>query len=214
MAQLIYADVSAITYRATDIILRLTPEQQSLVIQAVAIYNDNREWEDYETYGDDIDALVAASEYALQIEDTSQVSFPAIDLFTINATPLAGAGTLTYNSNTGLPFGYTMSNASTTLFGMEQPIWLAAGDYDYHGWSTFTTNGGNTDVAITDGSSVIDTIVTGVNQSGTFGVRIHSTGSFTIPDDGFYKVVAANNGTGAGAGRQANWISHHIRQTS
>ena len=137
-----------------------------------------------------------------------------IDLFTINAVPLAGAGALTYNASATLPFGYAMSNASTTLYGMEQPVWLAAGEYDYDGWSSLTTNGGNTGVTITDGASVIDTILASVNQSGTFGTRVHSTGTFTIPDDGFYKVVAANNGTGAGAGRQANWISHHIRRTS
>jgi len=138
---------------------------------------------------------------------------PQIDLFTINAVPLAGAGALTYNASASLPFGYSMSNASTTLFGMEQNVYLRAGEYEYDGWSSLTTNGGNTDVAITDGASVIDTIISNLAQGGAFGTRVHSTGTFTIPDDAFYKVVAANNGTGAGAGRQANWISHHIRRT-
>lgn len=214
MAQLVYADVSAITYRATDIILRLTPEEQSLVIQAVAVYNDAREWQDYETYGDDIDALVSASEYALQVEDTSQVNMLQIALFTINATPLAGAGSLSYNLSADLPFGYTQFNTGGSLFGMEQPVWLAAGNYSYAGWSTRSTSGGNTDVAITDGTGVIATIITGLNQNGTFGTRIQSTGTFTITAAGLYKVVAANNGTGSGAGRHMNWISHHIRQTS
>jgi len=138
---------------------------------------------------------------------------PQIDLFAINAVPLAGAGTLTYNASATLPFGYSMSNANTNLFGMENPIFLRAGEYAYDGWSSLTTGGGNTNVAITDGASVIDTIVTALNQAGTFGTRVHSTGTFTIPSDGFFKVVAANNGTGPGANRQANWISHHIRRT-
>lgn len=135
-----------------------------------------------------------------------------IVLFTINATPLAGAGSLSYNVSSDLPFGFTQFNTGGTLFGMEQPVWLPAGEFTYQGWSTRSTSGGNTDVAITDGTTVIDTIVTGVNQNGTFGTRIQSTGTFTIPTTGLLKVVAANNGTGVGAGRHMNWISHHIRQ--
>lgn len=214
MAQLIYADVSAITYRATDIIIRLTPEQQSLVIQAVAIYNDQREWEDYETYGDDIDALVAAAEYALQIEDTSQVTLLNIDLFTANGGPLAGAGSLTYTTGSSLPFGYYMLTANTTLFGMENDVWLAAGDYNYIGWASLSATGGNSEVVLTDGASVIDTIIAAVSQNGAANSRVKHTGTFTVPDDGFYKVVAANNGTGSGSNRQCNWTSHHLSQTS
>lgn len=212
MAQLIYADVSAITYRATDIILRLTPEQQSLVIQAVAIYNDPREWEDYETYGDDIDALVAAAEYALQIEDTSQVIYPTIDLFCINSELLSGAGTKTYNASATLPFGYSISNTNNAGYGLENFVWLPAGEYDYDGWASLITNGGNTVVAVVDGVSTIDTIIPAVSQAGAFGTRVQHTGSFTIPDSGLYRIVAANDGTGGGANRQMNWISHHLRQ--
>jgi len=136
---------------------------------------------------------------------------PQIDLFSVNATPLAGIGTLTYNSNTGLPFGYAISTQNITLYGMEQPVWLRAGEYSYVGWASLTTGGGNTSVAITDGTSVIDTIITSVNQNGTFGTRVKHTGTFTIPDDGLYKMVVGN--VTISAGYVVNWISHHIRRT-
>jgi len=138
---------------------------------------------------------------------------PQIDLWTINAIPLAGVGTLSYNTSTAIPFGYAMTNANTTLYGMEQTTWFRAGEYNYSGWSSNSPIGGNTDVVITDGASVIDTIVSNLSQLGTFGTRVNSTGTFTIPADGFYRVVVANNGTGSGSNRQCNWTSHHIRRT-
>ena len=209
-----------------DILLRtedersviLTEREQYILLMLLSLAHMNSEQfiADYTTPdAADIHQFLDETMNSLFTEDIPPLTVLLnVDLFTINATPLAGAGALTYNASATLPFGYSMSNANTTLFGMEQPVWLLAGEYDYHGWSSFTSFGGNTDVAITDGASVIDTIVSNVNQSGTFGVRIHSTGTFTIPSTGMYKIVAANNGTGAGAGRQANWISHHIRKTS
>lgn len=142
------------------------------------------------------------------------VAYPTIDLFCLNGEPLAGAGTLTYNASTTLPFGYAMSNANTTLFGIENDVYLPAGDYEYIGWSSLSTNGGNTEVVLTDGASVIDSIVGAINQAGAFGTRVKSTGTFTVPADGEYKIVAANNGTGSGSNRQTNWTSHHIRRVA
>lgn len=150
---------------------------------------------------------------ALLDEDT--VTYPLlinIDLFSVSATPLAGVGTLTYNASGALPFGYAISTQNTTLYGIEQPVWLPAGEFDYVGWASLSSTGGNTGVAITDGASVIDTIIASVNQSGAFGTRVKHTGSFTIPESGLYKMVVGN--VSASAGNVANWISHHIRQTS
>jgi len=208
-------------YPATDevqciqIFIPAGDEFKALLAGLMVTAADPNNYADPESAAADGQAAIWDTAYS-QIDWNGCVSvegMPTIDLFTINATPLAGAGALTYNANTGLPFGYSMSNASTTLYGMEQPVWLRAGEYAYDGWSSLTTNGGNTDVGITDGASVIDTIISNLAQNGAFGTRVHSTGTFTVPADGFYKMVAANNGTGAGAGRQANWISHHLRRT-
>lgn len=138
--------------------------------------------------------------------------YAQIDIFCINSELLSGAGTKTYNASATLPFGYSMSNTNNSGYGFEDFLYLKAGEYNYHGWASLITNGGNTVVAIVDGVSVIDTIIASVSQAGAFGTRVHHTGSFTIPADGLYRIVAANDGTGGGANRQMNWISHHIRR--
>lgn len=211
-----YAEVIAITYNASDMAIVLTPEQQSLAVQALSVFTDSINWTDWDDYQDEIQAYVADTLNAL-LEQTIPPpvdTMLTIDLFCLNGEPLAGAGTLTYNASATLPFGYAMSNVNTTLFGIENDVWLRAGDYEYTGWSSLSTNGGNTEVALTDGASVIDSIISAINQAGTFGTRVKSTGTFTVPSDGYYKIVAANNGTGSGSNRQTNWTSHHIRQTA
>jgi hypothetical protein len=69
MALLNYGQMSSITYRESDIVIRLTPPQQSLLVQAISLFTDPALWDDYDTYADQIDALVASAEYALQIEE-------------------------------------------------------------------------------------------------------------------------------------------------
>jgi len=159
-----------------------------------------------------VDFLMLLQYHLIDNPPLSSVDMQMIDLFTAHATPLAGVGTLTYNPSATLPFGYAISTQNTTLYGMEQPVWLKAGEWDYVGWASLSSTGGNTGVAITDGSSVIDTIIASVNQSGSFGTRVKHTGSFTITEDGLYKMVVAN--VSVSAGNVANWISHHLRRTA
>lgn len=153
--------------------------------------------------------LLKFVEYPLEIAGVNMLQ---IDLFTVSADRLAGVGTLTYNPSASLPFGYSVSTANTTLHGMTQPVWLAAGDYAYTGWASLTTTGGNTGVAITDAGGVVATIIASVSQAGAFGTRVKHTGTFTIAASGLYNMVVGDLGTAAN--HTANWISHHIRQTS
>jgi len=192
----------------------LTPAIQSLLIAALTLLSTPDVWSDWDVWSDDIDALLAdAQEAVLDAEIPPPVTqYPTIDIFCINSELLSGAGTLTYNASTSLPFGYAISNTNNSGYGLENFVYLPAGDYDYDGWASLITNGGNTTVAIVDGVSVIATIISAVSQAGAFGTRVHHTGSFTIPDAGLYRIVAANNGTGSGANRQMNWTSHHLRQ--
>lgn len=151
------------------------------------------------------------------ILDEDTVTYPLfmqVDLMCANGAPLAGAGTLTYTAGSSLPYGYYMLTANTTLFGIENDVWLQAGEYNYTGWASLSPTGGNTEVVLTDGASVIDTIISAISQNGAANSRVKHTGTFTVPNDGFYKIVAANNGTGTSTNRQCNWTSHHIRQTS
>jgi len=211
---LAYGDVIANNYITSPAGVVISPENQSLIVAALNVLNNDFVWEDYEDFQDEIEALLADTQHAVM---TTEIPPPVntmlnIDLFCVNGSPLAGAGTLTYNASATLPFGYSMSNQNITLYGIENDVWLRAGDYDYVGWASLTTSGGNVGVALTDGSSVIDTIISSISQNGAFGTRVKHTGTFTVPDDGFYKIVAADLGTAGG--HVCNWISHHIRQTS
>lgn len=191
----------------TPVLVRWTQEQWERVFSALMTGADlSYPEQSHQVVWD----LLQFIEYPIDFE--SPPPMLQIDLFSANATPLAGIGTLTYNASTTLPFGYAIATQNITLYGMEQPVWLRAGEYDYIGWASLSTNGGNTGVAITDGVSVIDTIIASVSQNGAFGTRVKHTGSFTITDDGLYKVVVGDLGTAGG--HVANWTSHHIRQTS
>src|SRR5688572_7000656 len=210
-----YSEVIANNYISANAGVVISPETQSLVIAALNILNNGFVWADYDASQDDIEAALADAQYEIMTtEIPPPVSTnPTIDLFCANGAPLAGAGSLTYTAGSSLPFGYYMLTANTTLFGIENDVWLRAGEYSYVGWASLSATGGNTEVAITDGASVIDTIISAVSQNGAANSRVKHTGSFTIPEDDFYKVVAANNGTGSGSNRQMNWTSHHIRRT-
>lgn len=65
MPLLNFDDVTAISYVSDDVAVLLTPEQQSLIVQAVTLFNRGYLWQDYDVNSDDIDALVSASELAL-----------------------------------------------------------------------------------------------------------------------------------------------------
>lgn len=65
MPLLNYDDVIAISYVSEDIAVLLTPEQQSFLVQAAALFQSGYLWQDYLANRDDTDALVAASEQAL-----------------------------------------------------------------------------------------------------------------------------------------------------
>lgn len=216
MAQLSYAEVSAITYRATDIIIRLSPEQQSLLVQAIAIFNDGYEWADYEQYSDDIDALVAASEYALQVEETPLNRLINIDLWTANG--IVTGSTITYFNAAFMPFNYVMFSDNLAGRMMRNTgIWLSAGTYAYSGWHSKSSTSGITGILLFDASGVYLTIIATIDEyNAAFNARFNVTATFTVADDGFYDVVAMNNGTknAASGGYAVNWTSHHIRQTS
>jgi hypothetical protein len=54
-----WQEVTAISYTAGDTDVTFTPEQLSVILQIVALFNSPAMWSDYETYGDDIDAMIA-----------------------------------------------------------------------------------------------------------------------------------------------------------
>lgn len=190
-----------------------SPEHLALFQGIIATLTDWQNWQGLEE-----DAKILAYEWLERYtltdwEDCVIRTLVQIDQFAFNAA-IIGAGSLSLSFSASLPFGYANFTPNTSGAAMKNTVWLAAGSYVYTGQSTQSTNGGNTVLLVTDQSLVtIDQIGGTIAQNGTFGTRITTTGTFDVPDDGLYEIVVANNGTGAGAGRQANWISHHIRQT-
>lgn len=65
MTRLNYSEVSDIEYNDAEGSVILTPEQQSLAVQAVSIFRELYNWQDGSTEADDIDALVADTIAAL-----------------------------------------------------------------------------------------------------------------------------------------------------
>lgn len=71
MALLTYDDVIAISYVGSDIAVLLTPEQQSLAVQAVALFTMPHVWSDWNENAALIDELVPATLLALETPVTN-----------------------------------------------------------------------------------------------------------------------------------------------
>jgi len=140
-----------------------------------------------------------------------------IDLFTVNYDT-ANSAALTFFTAGFIPFGYTMFSANTAGNTIVNPVWLRAGNYSYIGHGGKSNASGKTDIHLhTATSGIIATIASNIDQyNATFTVRVQATGTFTVPDDGFYNILAMNNGTKnvASGGYAVNWTSHHLVQTS
>lgn len=59
MPGLVWDDVTAITYTEDDKTVTFTPEQLSVIVQMVALFNSSEMWDDYTVNSDDIDAMVS-----------------------------------------------------------------------------------------------------------------------------------------------------------
>lgn len=205
-------------WNGNDMSVALSQKERAVLLQLVTMLANNPAfyWLNYDTL-DPASITDFTDNLLFHLLDSTTPpavnSMLQIDLFSFNATPLAGIGTLTYNVNTNYPFGYNITTQDISLYGMTQPVWLKAGEYDYTGWYSKTTLCGNTGVAITNSGGVVATIIASLNQNGLGSVRYSATGTFTIPEDGLYNMVVGNVSPVSG-NEQCSWISHHIRQTA
>ncbi len=65
MDSLTWSDVIEIAYTSGDKTVTFTPEQLSVVVQMVALFNSPAAWSDYDVYADDIDAMVSELTFIL-----------------------------------------------------------------------------------------------------------------------------------------------------
>jgi ApbE superfamily uncharacterized protein (UPF0280 family) len=129
VALLNYGEISAISYVVADIAVLLTPEQQSLLVQAIALFAAPVLWEDYDTNSDAIDALQAASELALLIPMTipPNTAPKYHNLFHVNSQNEAG-GAVALTINASQIMGHYAAQSPATVSDKFQSarFWLAA----------------------------------------------------------------------------------------
>lgn len=144
MPQLNYGDMSAISYVGSDVAISLTPLQQSLAIQALALFTTRLMWQDWIENAALIDELVAETLLALETP------------MTMPFTPDNEVSAWHYNSIVDAGAAITSSIAATVHHGfisLQSPatindVWktlnfrLAAGSYVlYLAGQRFTANG-------------------------------------------------------------------------
>jgi len=205
MSLLSYEEVAAITYRSSDIGIRLTKEQQSLLIQVAALFNDGSLWTDYDDYRDDIDALVAASEYALQVEE----SYPVI-------------GTQTqfqlwcgwWNALDGSAISFNVPSAIMPPVASQTPasgnvivyrdLIIPAGIYRFKWHTLKSTQSGKASVLLWDGVEGHDNIdiedEVDFYNSVTLANYIYESDEFTVPTEAEYTLYVTTTGKNASSG--------------
>lgn len=87
-----YADIIGMNYIPADAGIVLSAAEQTLAVQAVSIFGFSEMWSDYDDNADDIEALVASTQYALlntTIPPRDDMS-SELTLFPITATVING----------------------------------------------------------------------------------------------------------------------------
>lgn len=194
-----YAELAEIAYIAAAAGIALTPAQQSLAVQAVALLENPAAWTDYDTYGDDIDALVAATSDALL---TTEIPPPEvgmdseITLFPGNMTVVVGNPIV--NAVNASTRGNFTSQQSPNINGNSRRAfrYMAAGDWDLRLTAVTLSNGCSLQLSIVASDSTIIT-PTAFNLR-TAGTVFNATfdRSFTLPSSGLTEIFL---GVGAGS---------------
>jgi len=211
-----YEEVVAITYNSSDMAIILTPEQQSLVVQALSVFTDAINWTDYDTYQDEIQAYVADTlDQLLETEIPPPVTIlPTIALFAVNG--IVSGGTLTFTQAAFMPFGYSMDTDTVQNRYIRNPVWLPEGTFEIIWHYAKTTASGNVDLLLTDTIGNIITTIASIDQYGLFNARFTNGQQFDVPSDGFYELRPKNDGTknAASTGYRVSSTAYFLRQIS
>jgi len=130
MALLTYDEMVVISYVTGDVAVLLTPEQQSLAIQAVALFTMPSLWSDWDENKALIDELVPATLLALETPVTipPNVSPKEACIWHINSQNNVGNGLLLQISTTQIMnhIAFQFPAAITDIFH-SNPFWLKGG---------------------------------------------------------------------------------------
>ena len=205
MTKLTYSEASAVLYGDSDAGLTLTPEQQSLAMQAVAVFLSPYNWSDYKDFSDDIDAWVASTLAALLDTEVppmvegrdSEVNCWVHEAAVVSGNALAvSADTGQFHNVIGLQNTPTINSKLRWTRYMAKGVWSFAYLYGRR------TNGGIIDIYVTPpfGSTVI--ALNDYDTRGTTLANQFARGTFTIAESGEQtieiEVVATSSGSNYG----------------
>lgn len=130
MPLLTWSEASPISYVISDIAVLLSPEQQSIAVQALQRFTEGWAWSDYETYSDDIDTLMASLIDTLETPLTipPDTAPETLTIFHINdQNEVGNAIALTISASQIFNHYAAQSPAAVTDKFQTSRFWLAGG---------------------------------------------------------------------------------------
>jgi len=198
-----YADIIGMNYIPATAGIVLSAAEQTLALQAVSIFGFSEMWSDYDTNADDIEALVAATQYALlntTIPPVENMNTNII-LYPDRASVLSG-NTPLWTSQTGSSLGGVwLPTPAATADAMRWDFFLSAGKYNIDMIYQRATNNGKGDLKIYNAALTLITTIA-VDMRGAAQFNTVSGGSFDNPTGGRIRVEWV--GTGASSGSVYN----------
>jgi len=145
VALLVYDEVSSISYVSDDVAVLLTPEQQSLCVQALALFTMPSTWRDWDENRALIDELVAGALLALEEPVTIPLDTPRTEFqyWHLNLIPVVGNNRAVVISTAYLGNHYTYQNPpAINDTWVSQAVWLEARTYTVEFWGRKGTGSG------------------------------------------------------------------------
>lgn len=205
MTKLTYSDASEVLYGDSDAGLTLTPEQQSLAMQAVAVFLSPYNWSDYDDYSDEIDAWVASTLAALLNTEVppmvegrdSEVNCWVHEAVVTHGNPMVvNADTAQFHCLIGL------QNPPALNSKFRWTRYMAKGDWNFSYLYGRRTNGGIIDIMLTPPTGSMVVALNNHDTRGTTLANQFARGTFTIAESGEQiieiEVVATSSGTNYG----------------
>ena len=214
-ASLSFEEIIFNNYTTEDSGVVLTPAIQSLLIAAITLLSTPDVWSDFDTWSDEIDALLAdAQEAVLDTEIPPPVTLiTRADIW--NRFSAISGGTLTRTLNNFMTFGYVMQSDTTASRMMTDVVYLSSGTWEYRGLYAKSSDAGINFVTLTPVAGGFINLVDNLDQFGLFNAEFLATTTFELDEPGLFTLQTKNTGSknASSSGYRVNWTSHHFWRT-